>query len=86
MYLIIQSKWIRGSDQNGEYVIDRSSRKREANGLARHHFLSSLNVIQKHFMYDIHDWELDEENLSVTLADESDLIYHTKFYVREIND
>jgi hypothetical protein len=84
MYLIVQIKWSRGSTQNGEHVIDQTTRKKEARGLLRHHFLSTLNVIQKHFMYDIHDFDLDEENYSITLADEYDLVYHTRFYIKEI--
>lgn len=85
MYLIIQRKWVRGSTQNGEHVIDQSNRKKEANGLLRHHFLSNLNVVQKHFMYDIFDFELDQENYSITLADEFDLVYHTRFYILEVD-
>lgn len=83
-YLIVQSRWIRGSTQSGEFKIDESGRKREANGLVRHHFLSSLHVIQKHFMYDIEDFDLDEENFSITLADAEGVVFHTRFFALEI--
>ena len=56
-YLIVQSRWLRGSTQSGENVIDEAGRKREARGLVRHHFLSSLNVIQKHFKNSNNDIE-----------------------------
>lgn len=76
---------MRGSTQSGETVIDETGRKKEARGLVRHNFLSSLTVIQKHFMYDIEDFYLDEENFSITLADAEGVVFHTRFYALEIS-
>ena len=83
MYLIVQSRWLRGSTQSGENVIDTSTRKKEAKGLVRHNFYSTLNVIAKHFMYEVEDFDIDEENYSITLADAEGVWFHTKFFVLE---
>lgn len=85
-YLIVQSKWIRDSTQSGEHIVARSSRKREARGLARHNFNSNLEVVAKHFCYEMEEFEVDEENLSVTLADDKGIYFHSRFFVLEIDD
>jgi hypothetical protein len=82
MYLIIQQRWIRGSKLNGEWLIDSSARKREAKGLVKHHFHSAMEMMIKHD-YPAEDFHIDEENHSITLADEEGLWYHTRFYMKE---
>lgn len=83
-YIIVQSRWLRGSKHNGERIIAESGRKREANGLVRHHFHSELEVLQKHFMYDVEDFDLDEENQAITLADAEGVWFHCRYYLKEL--
>lgn len=83
-YIIVQSRWMRSSEHNGERVVAYTGRKREANGLVRHHFHSQLEVLLKHFMYDVEDFHLDEENYAITLADAEGLWFHCQFYSKEL--
>lgn len=79
-YLIILSKWIRNSTQNGESIIDSSNRIKTANGLARHHFFSALDVIARHGGYE-DEFDVDEQNLSIALADDYSIYYYESFKV-----
>jgi len=81
MYLIIQSKWIRGSSQNGERLVNSCSRLREARGLVRHHFKSHLEMVMKHMYWD--DFDLSEEECWIVLADEEGIFYYSKFFFKE---
>lgn len=82
IYYIVQSRWIKGSDQSGEFVVDHSTRIREARGLVRHQFNSQMEMMVKHD-YPFDDFHIDEENYSITLADETGLWFHTKFFLIE---
>ena len=84
-YLIIQQQWIRNSTQNGERLIDTSTRRKEANGLARHYFKSNLEMLIKHYI-DFDEYEIDEQDHSIALADEESICYYSRFYVREIDE
>ena len=83
MYHVVQSRWIRGSDQSGEHIVWSGTQKREANGQARHIFKSHLDMLVRHNMV-TDDFDLDEEALSVTLADDEGLWYYSRFRMIEI--
>jgi hypothetical protein len=82
MFLVIHNRWYRAGTQNGEFQVDAASRKREAHGLARHHFKSNLDMLIKHAI-DFEDFYIDEENNEVVLADSESVCYRSKFYVVE---
>lgn len=86
-YYIVQSRWIRNSSQNGENIVAKSTRKREARGLARHHFHSHMEMLithKYHYRYDTFD--IDEENLRITFADDESVTYSMHYYVMELPD
>lgn len=80
-YWVVQSRWLRDSSQNGERLIAQYTRKKLARGETRATFHSNLEVISKHWMYDVEDFDIDEENLSITLSDEKSVWFHSRFFV-----
>ncbi len=84
-YLIIHSRWIRGSTQSGEFVVGEATRKKEARGLTRHNFNSTLEMITKH-QFPADDWLIDEDANEVVLGDIDGVYYRSKFFALEIND
>ena len=86
-YLIIQSRWIRDSEQNGENIIATSTRKREARGMAKSTFHGHMNTLVSHKMHYYYDtYDIDEENLRISLADDDSIIYSIHYYVLELPD
>ncbi len=85
LYLIVQSRWLRGSSQNGENLIAKSTRKREAFGLAKSTFYSHMEMMVTHkYHYRYDNFEIDEDNLSITLADDESIAYNMRYYVLQI--
>jgi hypothetical protein len=84
-YLVVQSRWIRDSEQNGENVVAKSTRKREARGLARSNFHSHMNMLITHkFHYRYDEYYIDEENLRISFADDDSIVYSMHYYVMEV--
>ena len=85
LYLIVQSKWRRGSSQNGENLIATSTRKREARGLLKQNFNSHMEVLIEHkYHYDFDEYDFDEENYRLSLADDEGIAYSIRFYIIEL--
>jgi hypothetical protein len=82
-YLIVQQRWIRNGSQNGEHLVQKTGRRKEANGLVRHNFNSHMDMILKH-QIDYDDYEIDEQDHSIALADEKGICYYCRFYVLEV--
>jgi hypothetical protein len=80
--LIVYQRWIRGSDQNGEFLVGETNRRKEARGMCKSNFISHLEMLITH-QYPFDDFETDEENFSVALSDELGIFYYTKFYIIE---
>ncbi len=83
MYAVVCIRWLRNSDQSGEFIVDYSTRYREANGLARHHFNSHMDMMARHDYNAIaQDFDIDIDNLSVALADDDSIFYYFRYEVR----
>lgn len=83
----MQSIWRRGSTQNGENLIAKSTRKREAWGLAKSTFYSHMEVMVQHKYHIEYDtFEINKDNLRITLADDESVAYSAHYFVIEIPD
>lgn len=81
-YQIVYVRWIRGSTQNGEYLVSTSTRIKEARGMCRSNFFSHMEMMINH-NYPFDEYEIDLENNWIALADDVGLWYYAQFYVKE---
>lgn len=86
MWAVIQHRWIKDSDQNGENEVWRGGRVKEARGQAKHNLESHLGVMFEHEHYPDADVEIDEENYTATWTEWGVKIYSIRYEVREVED
>ena len=81
-YLVIHRQWIRGSDRNGEHVVFRCNRIKEARGMAKTHFVSHMDMMTRHeYLKYWDDYEISEEQLWIACADRQGLCYYVGYEV-----
>lgn len=83
-YHVVHKQWIRWSEQNGEHIVYSCNRIKEARGMAKTHFVSHMDMMARHeYLTYAWDWELDEDNLWVALADDEGLFYYVGYEVQD---
>lgn len=86
MYLIIQSRWIRGSTQSGENIVWAGFRKKEAEGQLKAQTHSHFDMLAHHEYFGMDDVEVDIDTHEIVGADKEGIYYRIKYTMIEVPD